>query len=324
VAIGQPLPTGTGIAIVGNSDALSVMAANALSGTGLTQARPPATFARQESADAYASAIRAAFEDAAVGAVLAIYVPPIEHRSDAEIRAALRACAGAASSHGKPIVAVMLSEPGPPAPDDVPAFGDVEAAVRALSAVARHAQWRRVDAARREAAAAAPERQPERHDGGLPLGTAQGESAADGLRRAGLLAVRLRAGDTPLLGCRIRLLDDPLFGPVVSVGVDDPVAEELDDRSYRLAPVAVSAALEMQASLGALPVLVRDLADPRSALDGLAQAIADVSLLPSRADGVTAADLRHAALTDGSLTVAGISVTVSQGVVAPHPTARRL
>jgi hypothetical protein len=49
----QPLPTGTRVAIVGNSDALAVMAVNGCERTILEPAGEPVTLARQESPEAY-------------------------------------------------------------------------------------------------------------------------------------------------------------------------------------------------------------------------------------------------------------------------------
>jgi acyl-CoA synthetase (NDP forming) len=325
LAVGQPLPTGTGVAIVGNSDALSVMAVNALSRTHLTQARPPVVFARQESASAYQSAIRAAVEDPSVGAVLAVYVPPIEHPSDAAIRAALRECARDASAHGKPLVAVMLSESERPSPDDIPAFPDVDAAVQALSLVARYSQWRRRDASRRDAGSSSNDPGPgaARPPVILHRGSHTRDAAAEALSSTGLLPLTMRTSETGIVGCRIRLVTDPLFGPVVSVGVDDPVAEALDDRSYRLAPVTPTAAMEMVMALGSIAVLrTWDWGDEE--LLDMATAVASVSRMPAVVHGLESVDLRHAAMRQKSVTVSDVSLTVSDEVVPPDAPARRL
>jgi acyl-CoA synthetase (NDP forming)/RimJ/RimL family protein N-acetyltransferase len=320
VLSGQPLPTGPGVAVVGNSDALAVLAVNGIQGTSLTLAGAPTTFAREESVTAYESAIHRAFEDEAVGAVLAIYMPPIEHRSGAEIRAALRACAAHGARMGKPLVAVMLSQEGTSAPDDVPAFADIEDALQALDAVARFARWRAEDhaaASIEEAAVGAPVA-PAPAPGRL-----RGAAAADLLLASGRAPV-VDAGSGIPLGCRVRLLADPLYGPVVAVGIDDPVAEALDDRAYRLAPVTPAGARRMLADLGSLGVLTADAIDPDGLVRELSLVISDLSLLPAHVPGVTAAEVRHAGLVDGNLTVREMLVTVSDTAAAPDPAARRL
>jgi acyl-CoA synthetase (NDP forming)/ribosomal protein S18 acetylase RimI-like enzyme len=316
---GQPLPTGSGVAVVGNSDALAVLAVNGIHRTSLDLARPPVTFARQESVTAYESAIHAAFDDEAVGAVLAIYVPPIEHRSGTEIRAALRACAGHGAARGKPVVAVMLSQEGEIDPEDVPVFADIEDALQALDAVSRYARWRAQDhepAVPDEATTQAPEPEPR-------PGTLHGAAAATLLLDTGRAPV-VDAASGVALGCHVRLLDDPLYGPVMVVGIDDPVAEALDDRAYRLAPVTPAGARAMLDSLGSLPVLTGDSAHPERLLDELSHAISDLSLLPATVPGLNAAELRHAGLVDGHLTVRRMSATIGDTAVVTDPAARRL
>ena len=323
VAAAQPLPTSAGVAIVGNSDALAVLANNALSDTGLHAAAPPATFARQESADAFESAVRAAMADSAVGSVLAIYVPAAELADDAAIRAALRACAQCGVEAGKPVVAVMQREVSGIAADGIPAFEDIEAAVHALDSLAKLAAWRITDARAGLEASTWPE-----HPGGTPTlepGAVVGEPAARLLSDAGSTRLSIDLESPGTVGCRIQLVEDPLFGPVVMVAVDDPVAQALEDRACRLAPVTALAAHDMLAALGAREVAVPASVDRVGAFETLARVISDVSRLHNLLPGVTAADLRHVDVRVGGHVALGeIRIDVSGQAVVSDPTARRL
>ena len=145
VCVGQPLPSGPGVGVVGNSDALAVMAANAMGRTGLISANPAITFPRGVGAAEFERAVHAAMDDPAVGSVLAIYVPAVEGDADEEIRAALVSCRICAGEHPKPVVAVMPGAVLRPADAGLAVFADVEDAVRALAAVAWLARWREYD-----------------------------------------------------------------------------------------------------------------------------------------------------------------------------------
>ena len=319
VAASQPLPSGSAVAVVGNSDALAVLAVNAMEGTGLTIAGPPITFTRTESVAGQVDAVAAALADEAVGAVLVLHATPVEDLGDDALRRGLDGLSGGAA--GKPVVVVMSAGGGPGDPRGVPVFEDVEDAVRALSAVAWLHRWRRADALKEMSHPVTdetfePRRPPE-------PGTRDGEAAVRMLAATGLPWITLDQDGAGSVGLRIRLLDDPLFGPVIMVSVDDPVAEALEDHAHRLAPVSPAGARGMLESLGALPVLVQG-SDSTHA-ERLARAISDVSCLHVRRAGVTRADLRHVVWgEDGDLTVGDISVTVSGSAMVADPAARRM
>ena len=322
VATAQPLPDSAGVAIVGNSDALAVLAVNALSRTRLHAAAAPVTFARRESADAFESGVREAMADPAVGSVLAVYVPAAELDADAAIRSALRACAQCGRDAGKPVVAVMQRDVNV---DDygIPAFEDVEAAVHALDALTWLAEWRLADTRASAEAVTWLE-----HPGGTPTlepGTLAGEPAARLLSEAGSSRVSIDPESPGTVGCRVRLVEDPLFGPVVMVSVDDPVAEALEDRACRLAPVTVVAAHDMLSMLGARDVAVQANTDRGAAFAALAQVISDVSRLHNLLPGVTSVDLRHVDVrTSGVVVLGDITIDIADQAVVADPTARRL
>ena len=74
-----------------------------------------------------------------------------------------------------------------------------------------------------------------------------------------------RARRTPASWCRrtrrpgvpvaIRTIEDPLFGPVVSFGIAGPLTELLEDRSYRIPPLAGGDAAAMVREIKASPML---------------------------------------------------------------------
>jgi len=267
-----------------------------------------------------------------VGSVLAIFVPPIEHQSADEIRAVLdryavepatEATEATATVHHKPLVALMVGESvglGRSRRSGVPSFSDIEDAFHALDAVTRYAAWRQSPSSARTVFV--------EHDAAavvLPPGTVEGEAAAVACRALGVDV--LMQGEAEEVGIRVRLVEDPLFGPVVVVGVDDPVAEALDDRAYRLAPVQEAGALAMLASLESLAVAIDESADRTHTMDRLAALVSAVSRVVLVRPEVGEVDLRHvhAPETNGdALATSMMSVTVNPTAIRPEPYARRM
>ena len=159
----QPLPAGQRVAIVGNSDALGALSAQAVLSWGLEVAHGPVSLRAEATADDYATALRDAFDDPGVDSVLTCFIPPLGTVDDAVI-AAVR---DAAARSDKPCLATFLgmrgvneqleAAPSATTPDSdqgardgggdprrrvVPAYGMPEDAVRALAAATRYAQWR--------------------------------------------------------------------------------------------------------------------------------------------------------------------------------------
>jgi acyl-CoA synthetase (NDP forming)/GNAT superfamily N-acetyltransferase len=149
----QPLPRGRRVAIVGNSDALGLLAADAAAGVGLAvnkQVALPAEPTPEEFEDALDSAI----DDPDVDAVVAVYIPPLNVSGD-EIANVL---AAVGEQSDKPLVTSFLGAEGVPellrVPDvagstagrgSVPSYSSVESAVRALARVVEYAVWLRTD-----------------------------------------------------------------------------------------------------------------------------------------------------------------------------------
>ncbi len=147
----QPLPKGRRVAVVGNSDALGLLAADAAAAVGLVVNKATALGA-ESGAEDFEDALDAAIDDPEIDSVIAVYVPPIN--VSGEDVANVLAAVGEQSD--KPLVSSFLGAEGVPellrVPDvagatagrgSVPSYPGVEAAVRALARVVEYAVWLR-------------------------------------------------------------------------------------------------------------------------------------------------------------------------------------
>ena len=147
----QPLPRGRRVAIVGNSDAIGLLAADAASSVGLVVNRS-VSLGADATAEDFEDALDAAIDDPDVDSVVAVYVPPIN--TSGEDVANVLAAVGEQSD--KPIVSSFLGAEGVPellrVPDvagssagrgSVPSYPAIESAVRALASVVGYAVWLR-------------------------------------------------------------------------------------------------------------------------------------------------------------------------------------
>jgi acyl-CoA synthetase (NDP forming)/RimJ/RimL family protein N-acetyltransferase len=147
----QPLPRGRRVAVVGNSDALGLLAADAAASVGLV-AREPVALGPDATAEDFEEALDAAIDDPEVDSVVAVFIPPL-NTSGAEVAHVL---AAVGEQSDKPLVSTFLGVEGVPellrVPDvagstagrgSVPSYPAVEAAVRALARVVDYAEWRR-------------------------------------------------------------------------------------------------------------------------------------------------------------------------------------
>ena len=147
----QPLPRGRRVAVVGNSDALGLLAADAAAAVGLEVTRSVALDA-EPTAEDFEDALDEAIDAPDVDAVVAVYIPPLN--VSGEDVANVLAAVGEQSD--KPLVSTFLGAEGVPellrVPDvagstagrgSVPSYPAVEAAVRALARVVEYAIWLR-------------------------------------------------------------------------------------------------------------------------------------------------------------------------------------
>ncbi len=147
----QPLPRGRRVAIVGNSDALGLLAADAGTAVGLDIVRSVALGA-EATAEDFEDALDDAIDDPGIDSVIAVYIPPLNVSGD-EVANVL---AAVGEQSDKPLVSSFLGAEGIPellrVPDvagstagrgSVPSYPAVEAAVRSLARVVDYAMWLR-------------------------------------------------------------------------------------------------------------------------------------------------------------------------------------
>ena len=111
----QPLPRGRRVAIVGNSDALGLLAADAAAAVGLVVSRSVALGADATGPD-FEDALDAAIDDPEVDAVVAVYIPPIDV-SGVEVADVL---AAVGEQSDKPLVSSFLGAEGVPSCSECP------------------------------------------------------------------------------------------------------------------------------------------------------------------------------------------------------------
>jgi acyl-CoA synthetase (NDP forming)/RimJ/RimL family protein N-acetyltransferase len=149
----QPLPRGGRVAIVGNSDALGALTAQACVSWGLEVTRGPVSLPAEANVAEFATVLDAAFGDDRVDSVLTCFIPPLITPSEDVAHAVVES----AAQSEKPCVATFLGmrgvtealsgadrgdlgDRGPRRA--VPAYSMPEDAVRALVAATRYGQWR--------------------------------------------------------------------------------------------------------------------------------------------------------------------------------------
>ncbi|WP_331272273.1 bifunctional acetate--CoA ligase family protein/GNAT family N-acetyltransferase [Motilibacter aurantiacus] len=147
----QPLPSGDRVAVVGNSDALNLLAVDALQSWRMTLAGRPRSVRPEATGEEFASALSGVFADPEVDSVVAVFIPPLvtPGQDVAKVLGEL------AQASGKTVVSTFLGIRGVPEqlraiPDgtmpprgSVPSYPTPEEAVRALVAASRYAAWRR-------------------------------------------------------------------------------------------------------------------------------------------------------------------------------------
>jgi acyl-CoA synthetase (NDP forming)/GNAT superfamily N-acetyltransferase len=147
----QPLPAGGRVAVVGNSDALGLLATDAAAAVNLSVTRS-LSLGADATAEDFEDALDEAIDDPEVDSVVALYVPPLN--VSGEDVANVLAAVGEQSD--KPLVSSFLGAEGVPellrVPDvagstagrgSVPSYPAVESAVRSLACVVGYVEWLR-------------------------------------------------------------------------------------------------------------------------------------------------------------------------------------
>ncbi|RZS82989.1 acyl-CoA synthetase (NDP forming) [Motilibacter rhizosphaerae] len=147
----QPLPEGDRVAVVGNSDALGLLTADALESWRMQLAGAPCSVRPEATAEEFAAAVEQVYARDDVDSVVAVFMPPLVTPGQ-DVAAVV---ASAAQRYGKTTVSTFLGIRGVPEqlrgePDgalpprgSVPSYPTPEEAVRALVAASRYAAWRR-------------------------------------------------------------------------------------------------------------------------------------------------------------------------------------
>ena len=315
----QPLPTDAGIAIVGNSEALMVLASNAAHRTGCEISAGPIIIPTAQDPEDYRAAVRRVLNEAAVGALLLIHSPGTGGSPDDQIRLMLLEEGHDAA---KPVLAVMQgSVDGCRVIDGIPTFLDVEDALMALSRLQNFDRWRQTQAIGPEP----PENvDVETISSIVAKVLARDEThLTDRESRELLFALGIELQDVPAVGlvgrgCTLTLFIDPQFGSVCGFGVADPMAAVLNDVVYRLAPMHVHHTLDAVESVRAFPlvggdILAKSYAEVLHRLSWLHELAPEIAL-------VSLADLRYI----GDQRTASVSITVQANPQVFDPRVRRM
>jgi acyl-CoA synthetase (NDP forming)/RimJ/RimL family protein N-acetyltransferase len=162
LVVHQPLPRGARVAIVGNSDALGALTAQACVSWGLEVTHGPVSLPAEAQGPEFSTVLDAAFADDGVDSVLTCFIPPLVTPGEDVAQAVV----DSAGKSGKPCAATFLGmvgltealsgghgtdategTDGTDQPERlsrraVPAYAMPEDAVRAIAAATRYGQWR--------------------------------------------------------------------------------------------------------------------------------------------------------------------------------------
>jgi acyl-CoA synthetase (NDP forming)/RimJ/RimL family protein N-acetyltransferase len=255
----QPLPAGERVAIVGNSSALGMLAADVALAQDLRLVDTPVDVGASAGPEEFAAAVRDAALREDVDALVTVFVPPVALPGAAYARALREALQDADAARLKPVVSTFLAAEG--VPDElvvvdsdgvagrgsVPSYPSPERAVLALARVTRYARWR----AAPHGHLARPHGVHRKRARGLIEGWLESgpkrlsdEQSAELLTCYGIEIVVQRM---PLAGhsCVLSLVDDPSFGTLVSFGLSGVATELLGDRAFRAVPLSDVDAAEL-------------------------------------------------------------------------------
>ncbi|MGA2924826.1 MAG: GNAT family N-acetyltransferase [Solirubrobacteraceae bacterium] len=343
----QPLPAGRRVAVLTNASGPGVLCADACVTNGLDVLELEPTLAADlarklgdevplgnplklqivGSPEQYHDAILTLGRHPSVDAVCAIHVPSLG-MSGLAVSQAIRAAA--TQLDGVPLLAVlMLGQRDAPwltsdltdtAAFRVPVYDSPEDAARALGRVARYAEWRR---------------QPDSPQLRMPAERVEEATAivAGALRSApcwldptavaqllacyGLDLVPVPAAPPPGLEMHVGMVADPLFGPVLGLGVGEPANELLRDVAVRITPVTEHDAREQVRSLRSFPLLEGYAGRPRLDVAALERVLLAASALVEDLPQIVEMDLDPLRVTTGGVRVMGARIRVDD--VGPAP-----
>ena len=244
------------IGLVGNSEAVDILARNAAHQSGLVCESASRILSRGSSPHRFRRYLDDTVRDPDVDIVVALYVPPVESiDNDAQSRALIAELAATVS---KPIVAVVLGWNAAALRDSVrdrpgavlPIFTDVEHAMSAIGRVVAYtkasAETNRVGvrsvpvpgcdtmAVQSAIASVIADSPGNGTESFLELSGAEAEAIA---AHYGLPSRMGHDRQMSEEAVRVVAVRDRSLGPVISLGLASPIAEMLGDRHYALAPL---------------------------------------------------------------------------------------
>jgi len=272
LVVHQPLPRGGRVAIVGNSDALAALTAQACVSWGLEVTHGPVSLPAEANAADFSTVLDSAFGDDRVDSVLTCFIPPLVTPGEDVAHAVVESAANsgktcAATFLGMVGVTEALSGGDRTDPEDrisrqaVPAYTMPEDAVRALAAATRYAQRR------------ARERGEVVEPSGLDL------AAADSLVEGVLAEDPVGRTLTPTEAHRLLAAYGVKLWPTISVATADEAVAAAEQLGYPVVIKSISPTMRHQPGQAAMHVDLQTEASVRDSFEALS-----VRLSPLDAD----------------------------------------
>jgi acyl-CoA synthetase (NDP forming)/GNAT superfamily N-acetyltransferase len=323
---------GNRIGIVGNSEALEILARNASEQQHLRCASTSWTMGRSSSPDAYRRALDDALRSDEVDIVVALHVPPVESTSDQAVSDVI---AQLASGLLKPVIAVVVGAKGSASESHdagaslsrrIPVFHDVEQALSALGNVvryARHVEQQPLEESPEVSIEA--DTQHVREHVALLL---QGENRVfvDDSNLGEILdTYGLALGATPKdIGRRalvISGMDDAWMGRMVGLGVSDRLGQLFARTRYAWAPMSFTEAYGLARRSDVLALLeaedcdigeILSLDEVERALRGVAEIVRRVGALMHDVPQIVGVTLHAGVASSGDVHILDCSVELSR------------
>jgi acyl-CoA synthetase (NDP forming)/GNAT superfamily N-acetyltransferase len=320
----QPLPRGSRVAVVGNSSAIGLLAADAALSEGLELAGDPVDVGAAANPDTFAGAVAESLRRSEVDALIVVFVPPVAIPGAAYAQALREVVGKVDAARHKPIVSTFLAMEGIPEDLGIPSYRSPERAAYALARVTRYARWR-----------ATPLGHPVRPPGidpaaaraALPITATPTDldphTVADLLRAYGIGLSQESTVDD-VVPCSIMLQDDPSFGTLVSFALSGMVSELLGDRAYRAVPLTGTDAESLVRAPKAAPLLAGYGGTRPVDHQALVDLVLRVNALAEDLPEIRALTLEPVLATPGGAHVASARITAGPPPARPDTGPRRL
>lgn len=300
----QPLPEGPRVAVLGDSEPVVALVAEAATSSGLEVADRQVL--RGTAVGDVAGRLDAADVDAVVVVMLPVLGPPHADLVAAVARAAARGDrTTVACIRGLRGVTPELTANGPDGRSrTVPAYSAPEDGVRALAAAVAHRRWLTADRGTPVTVADADRPRARRLVESRLGPTAQAPGVVrltpqDVRELLGCYGLRVCAGDEGGVLCRIRSVEDPRFGPVVSFSLAGD-AELLEDVAHAIPPLTDVDVAETVRSVRAAPRLLGSAGTPAVDLAAVEDVLGRVAVMADDMPTLHRLELLVAARPDGA------------------------